>query len=177
MFDTVALSDLQTYPDDPLIMNNLGTHLTDLGRLDDALQAHVTSYRMRVRAPNSGNLARAYLRLGRLEEAETILAEAFAKGFAGSLLRIEAYRLAHIQGDVVQAERHLAWLAEHDGEEARWDWEAQAAIFFRGEAFLGLGDYAAAAAEFQKIISNRGLASFSVFFPLAHLHLGRALAR
>jgi len=46
--------------------------------------------------------------------------------------------------------------------------------FVRGRAHLGSGNGKAAAAEFQKIIDHRGLDLFSVYYPLAHLYLGRA---
>jgi hypothetical protein len=41
------------------------------------------------------------------------------------------------------------------------------AMFVRGQAYLGLDDGAAAAAEFRKMIDNRGLGSLSVLYPLA----------
>jgi len=48
------------------------------------------------------------------------------------------------------------------------------AMFLRGQAYLGLGDGKSVAAEFQKIVNNRGLDSLSIFYPLAYLNLGRA---
>ena len=47
-------------------------------------------------------------------------------------------------------------------------------IAIRGEAFLRAHDGAKAAAEYQKILDHRGLASVSVLYPLAHLGLARA---
>jgi predicted Zn-dependent protease len=44
----------------------------------------------------------------------------------------------------------------------------------RGQAFLGLGDGKAAAAEFQQILDRRGLDVFSIDYPLAYVYLGRA---
>jgi len=44
----------------------------------------------------------------------------------------------------------------------------------RGLAYLGLGDGKAAMAEFEKILNNRGLDPLSIYYPLAHLGLGRA---
>jgi serine/threonine protein kinase/tetratricopeptide (TPR) repeat protein len=53
-----------------------------------------------------------------------------------------------------------------------------AAIYVRGWAFLEKKSGREAAAEFQKIIDHRGVAllSFSPFYPLSHLGLGRACA-
>jgi eukaryotic-like serine/threonine-protein kinase len=44
----------------------------------------------------------------------------------------------------------------------------------RGQAYLGLGDGKAAAAEFQQIIDRRGLDVWSINYPLAYVYLGRA---
>jgi tetratricopeptide (TPR) repeat protein len=44
----------------------------------------------------------------------------------------------------------------------------------RGQAYLGLGDGKAAAAEFQQIIDRRGLDVWSIDYPLAYVYLGRA---
>ncbi|MGA2263403.1 MAG: hypothetical protein ABSH28_18455 [Acidobacteriota bacterium] len=49
------------------------------------------------------------------------------------------------------------------------------AMYVRGQAYLGLGDGKAAAAEFQKILDNRGFSPLFVTYPLSHLYLGRAL--
>jgi tetratricopeptide (TPR) repeat protein/predicted Ser/Thr protein kinase len=48
-------------------------------------------------------------------------------------------------------------------------------IYVRGLAYLEAGDGANAAAEFQKIIKNRGIAPASPFYPLSQLGLARAL--
>ncbi len=44
----------------------------------------------------------------------------------------------------------------------------------RGQAYLGLGDGKAAAAEFQQIVDRRGLDVWSINYPLAYVSLGRA---
>ncbi len=43
----------------------------------------------------------------------------------------------------------------------------------RGEAFIALRQYAAAAAEFQKILDHRGIVGMDPIGALAHLQLGR----
>jgi serine/threonine protein kinase/Flp pilus assembly protein TadD len=50
------------------------------------------------------------------------------------------------------------------------------AIYVRGQAYLQSQSGPEAAAEFQKIISNRGVAPRSGLFPLSHLGLARAYA-
>jgi predicted Zn-dependent protease len=49
-------------------------------------------------------------------------------------------------------------------------------IYIRGQAYLQNKSGAEAAAEFQKILSHRGVALRSVLFPLSQLGLGRANA-
>jgi serine/threonine protein kinase/tetratricopeptide (TPR) repeat protein len=48
--------------------------------------------------------------------------------------------------------------------------------YIRGEAFMAAHQYAAAAAEFQKILDRRGIVGADPIGALAHLQLGRALA-
>jgi len=48
------------------------------------------------------------------------------------------------------------------------------AIMLRGRAYLGLGDGKSAAAEFEKILDNRGLSPLSIEYPLAYVYLARA---
>src|SRR5439155_18855602 len=47
-------------------------------------------------------------------------------------------------------------------------------IYLRGQAYLRQQKGAEAAAEFQKILDNRGQAPLSALYPLAHLGLARA---
>jgi eukaryotic-like serine/threonine-protein kinase len=49
-------------------------------------------------------------------------------------------------------------------------------IYFRGYAYLAAGQNREAAAEFQRILDNRGITLNSPIGSLAHLGLGRALA-
>ena len=48
--------------------------------------------------------------------------------------------------------------------------------YVRGEAFIATHRYAEAAAEFQKILSHRGIVGADPIGALAHLNLGRAYA-
>jgi serine/threonine protein kinase/tetratricopeptide (TPR) repeat protein len=47
-------------------------------------------------------------------------------------------------------------------------------MFVRGLAYLGLNDGKSASSEFQRVLDSRGLDPFSIYYPLAHLCLGRA---
>jgi tetratricopeptide (TPR) repeat protein len=48
--------------------------------------------------------------------------------------------------------------------------------YYRGEAYLKMGDGGKALAEFQKILTHRGIDLLSVFYPLAQLGSARAYA-
>jgi DNA-binding winged helix-turn-helix (wHTH) protein/tetratricopeptide (TPR) repeat protein len=50
-------------------------------------------------------------------------------------------------------------------------------LYYRGLAYLELKSGKDAAAQFQKILDNRGLVMTDIYWPLAHLGLARALAR
>ena len=47
-------------------------------------------------------------------------------------------------------------------------------LYYRGLAYLELKDGKEAAAQFQKILDNRGIVDVDVYWPLAHLGLARA---
>jgi hypothetical protein len=49
-------------------------------------------------------------------------------------------------------------------------------VYLRGEAYLAAGSGSQAAAEFQKILSHRGIVLNEPIGALAHLGLGRAYA-
>jgi serine/threonine protein kinase/tetratricopeptide (TPR) repeat protein len=49
-------------------------------------------------------------------------------------------------------------------------------LYYRGLAYLALGSGKEAAAQFQKLIENRGVVAISPYWPLAHLGLARANA-
>jgi lipopolysaccharide biosynthesis regulator YciM len=50
------------------------------------------------------------------------------------------------------------------------------AAYVRGEAYLMNRNAEAAAAEFQRLLSHRGVVGIDVEVPLAHLQIGRAYA-
>jgi DNA-binding winged helix-turn-helix (wHTH) protein/tetratricopeptide (TPR) repeat protein len=50
-------------------------------------------------------------------------------------------------------------------------------LYYRGLAYLDLKSWKEAAAEFQKILTNRGIATTSVYWPLSRLGIARAYAQ
>jgi serine/threonine protein kinase/tetratricopeptide (TPR) repeat protein len=89
------------------------------------------------------------------------------------------YRIRMITAPVVQAQ-----LALSRGEPAKaiealraagpYERVAPVVIYVRGLAYLQMRDGTAASAEFQKLLSNRGMVGISMIYPLAHLGMARA---
>jgi len=74
------------------------------------------------------------------------------------------------RGNAAQAIEQLQITSRY--EEAAEFWPQ----YLRGQAYLKLGRGSEAAAEFQKILDNRGYGPLSPLYPLAHLGLARAAA-
>ena len=72
------------------------------------------------------------------------------------------------RGSATQAIEHLQTASRYEGAAEFWP------QYLRGQAYLQLGRGAAAATEFQKILSARGHGPLSVLYPLASLSLARA---
>ncbi len=87
-------------------------------------------------------------------------------------LPLIAAALAVKQRDFARAIKLLEPVKPYDHAPAAEFWP----LYLRGEAYLGLKDGTAAAAQFQSIIDHRGEAPTSPLFALAHLGAARAAA-
>ena len=111
---------------------------------------------------------------GNLDEAQAMTEKAFAASPDNQLNARVTYplrmaRIALQRGDYSKA------LTLSEPVAARYKDVGGFGLFkLRGQAYLGLGDGKAAAAEFQQIIDRRGLDVFSIDYPLAYVYLGRA---
>jgi tetratricopeptide (TPR) repeat protein len=89
-------------------------------------------------------------------------------------------RLALNHGDAAKAIEQLKIAAPYETGTPRSAinafFGAMYPVYVRGEAYLGAHQGAAAAAEFQKILSHRGVVIGDPIGALAHLQLGRAYA-
>jgi hypothetical protein len=139
-----------------------------------AEQALSASQARTVRAYSAQNLAR----VGDTAQASRIL-DALAKEFPADTLLINVYIpvtkamiLLH-ENKPDQAVTALQLAAPYDlrsgpGGAGYWP------NYIRGEAFLHMRDGARASAEYQKILSHRGVDPPSVLYPLSRLALARA---
>jgi len=85
--------------------------------------------------------------------------------------------LALRQGDAQRAKESLTIAATYELAYVAAPWiYAMTPVYMRGEADLAAHEGAEAAAEFQKILDNRGLVNNSPIGALAHLEIGRAYA-
>jgi eukaryotic-like serine/threonine-protein kinase len=88
-------------------------------------------------------------------------------------------RLAINQGKPGEGIEDLRAAAPYDFGQTTYTpfgWTAMYPVYVRGEAYLAAHQGKEAAAEFQKILDNRGLVLNEPIGALAHLQLGRALA-
>jgi predicted Zn-dependent protease len=72
------------------------------------------------------------------------------------------------RGNAAQAIEQLQPVSSYEAAAEFWP------QYLRGVSYLKLKRGAEAAVEFQKILGNRGQASMSALYPLAHLGLARA---
>ncbi len=144
--------------------------------LGDCRQAKVSAAqglqfaRSRVSLPRA---ALAFALCGEANQAQPILAELPQRYPEDTLIKElwlpvirAALELQH--GNTAQAIEQLQSATRYEAAAEFWP------QYLRGQAYLKLGQGAAAAAEFQKILDHRGEAPLSVLYPLARLGLARA---
>ncbi len=121
----------ETYPRDPVPIINLGFDDMELGEHDKALEM---SRRALDLDSGSGasyvDLAGAYIRLDRLDEAAAILQQAKARGFDPMHLHLLAYVIAFLQGDAAAMSREAAWGSGKPGiEDSFFAFQSEAAAY------------------------------------------------
>ena len=133
----------RTYPHDGVPHNLLALVYSLLGQFDKDVEESREAIRLDPsEAVNYGNLATAFVRLNRFDEAKEVISQALAQkhevGF-GTL-----YAIAFIQGDVPAMKRQVDWATGRPNEYAAESWQAEAAAFsgqlrkakeFSGRAF------------------------------------------
>jgi eukaryotic-like serine/threonine-protein kinase len=108
----------QSYPRDFAFYINLGVGYIWLGEYEKSVTETKEALRIE---PNNvlayTNLAGLYIKLGRLNEAKSILDEAQARNLVSKFLRSNLYYLAFLRGDTPAMERQLADVRDKPGDE------------------------------------------------------------
>jgi tetratricopeptide (TPR) repeat protein len=108
----------QVYPREDKPVGNLGLVHGFLGQYDKGLVQAQEALLLR---PESGlryaNLVQNYLRLNRLNDAQSTAREALAKNLDTTFLRFYMYQLAFLQGDAAGMAQQLEWAAGNPGVE------------------------------------------------------------
>jgi len=108
----------QIYPRDDIPPNNLGVIYTKLGDQEKALSAYQQGLKLDPGSSISyGNVIRAYIDLGRLDEARATIREAQAHNLDFVNLHLRSYDLAFLQQDAASMEHEDAFLMSRPGLE------------------------------------------------------------
>jgi len=109
---------IASYPRDATPHLDLGTNHAWMGQFDKAVARYKEALELEPAAAISYmNLSGAYENLDRLDEAKTILDQAFARKLDGGALRGNLYTLAFLRGDNTLMEQQVAWAAGKPGDE------------------------------------------------------------
>ena len=108
----------QLYPRDDIAKGNLASEFFVTGDYDRAAIFAVQALRL---DPGSTawyeNLATAYIALQRLDEAQTVLNQAFARHLEDPSLHADLYALAFLRDDPIGMEREISWSTWKPGGE------------------------------------------------------------
>jgi eukaryotic-like serine/threonine-protein kinase len=109
---------VQLYPRDDIAKGNLASEYFLIGDYDQAATFAQQALRL---DPGSAawyeNLATAYIALQRLEEAQNVLDQAFARKLDDPSMHADLYALAFLRGEPTGMEREMAWSVGKPGGE------------------------------------------------------------
>jgi eukaryotic-like serine/threonine-protein kinase len=109
---------VQLYPRDDIAKGNLASEYFLIGDYDQAATFAQQALRL---DPGSAawyeNLATAYIALQRLEEAQNVIDQAFARKLDDPSMHADLYALAFLRGDPAGMEREMAWSVGKPGGE------------------------------------------------------------
>ena len=124
----------QTYPRDVVPVARLGFYYAALGQYDKSLAQGRRALEL---APDRGVayeiLAAGYLNLDRLDESETVIQQAKARGIDTPPLHEDGYALAFLKGDLAGMARETAWAAGRPGIEDRFIFVASETLACAGQ--------------------------------------------
>jgi len=109
----------QTYPRDYVPINNLAVNFAFLGYFDKQLQAALEASKLNPNAASPyTNMAWAYVRLNRFDEAAQIIQQATAQDRVSIGMRSSIYVLAHLRGDAQTMKQQMDWASGKPAEAA-----------------------------------------------------------
>src|SRR5665213_8516 len=118
----------RTYPRDSEAHNTLGREYAREGDLDGALREYKQAVELGGSAPTIYNLARTFARLGRFDEAKTVIRKELAHNGDNSEAHEVALKIALIQADDGSRRRELQWYSEKPEEYAAFEFQATGAF-------------------------------------------------
>jgi eukaryotic-like serine/threonine-protein kinase len=121
----------QTYPRDWLPRSDLAL-LYNTGQYEKAAEEAREAIRLSPHALTYYQLAYAFAKLNRFEEAKATFAESLARGQDSIFVRIELYRIAFIQGDRATMQQQVDW-ARGKPDEERMQYEEGRMAMFNGQ--------------------------------------------
>lgn len=100
----------QTYPRDYVPLNNLAVNFALLGNFEKQLQAALEAMKLNANAASPfTNMAWAYLRLNRFDEAAQVMEQAKALDKVSIGMRSSMYVLAYLRDDSNTMKQHIDW--------------------------------------------------------------------
>ncbi|QQS46547.1 MAG: protein kinase [Acidobacteriota bacterium] len=115
----------QTWPNDVIARRNLGSRYNSLGQYDKAIVELKEAIRLN---PDYGspyrNLANAYMRLSRIDEARDWADQVVARGFDSINSRARLFDIAFLQGDTSTMQQQVDWASKRPGEYEHVLWQA-----------------------------------------------------
>jgi serine/threonine protein kinase/tetratricopeptide (TPR) repeat protein len=123
----------QAYPRDFIPPGNLAVNLIALGQYEKAAAETLESIRLNPDAATGyGNLVGQYAAVNRLDEAKSTYEQALARKLENSVLHLNRYGVAFLEGDTSEMQRQLAWATGKPGME-----DALLSVHSDTEAFAG----------------------------------------
>jgi tetratricopeptide (TPR) repeat protein len=108
----------QLYPRDDIAQGNLSSEYFLVGQYEEAAASAAEALRL---DPGSAawyeNLATAYISLLRLDDAQSIINQAFSRKLDDPSMHSDLYALAFLRGDSAAMDREVAWAAGKPGGE------------------------------------------------------------
>jgi tetratricopeptide (TPR) repeat protein len=157
-------------PNHRYVYENRGDLYSDLGRYDDALIDYNRHLRIDYSAATLGNKAETLISLGRLKEAEIVIASAMRATDSSAATYVTLGKLKRFQGNFAEAEERYQFALKFDHNHF-W------ARYWLAELHFSQSKYDSAVEEFSQLVSERPkLASTHNYLGLSLLLSGRAEA-